>query len=156
MCLLSDRLAQLFHLQSSPCGWHLFCSLHIVILHTFSPHIGGFNIVKHVLAGHYPTHVDIVQITVSSSEIYRTLHSDFIMLKCTCTVLCTALCNARWVLGDPVFPFDGLLLSFHHSSVIRLSHFFSLWWMCYCSMWLTLAVCIVYRMLCKCAETSHF
>ena len=36
--------------------------------------------------GMYTAHVEIRQEIVSSSEVYRTIHSDFMMFKITCTV----------------------------------------------------------------------
>ena len=60
-------------------------------MHTFSPHIGGFDRLKNMAPSVYPAYVEIRKETVSSSKVYRTIHSDFMMLKRTCTVLNTAL-----------------------------------------------------------------
>ena len=56
----------------------------------------------------YPAHVEIGQITVTASEVYRPIHTDFVTLKCTFTVLNTRLSRAVGVLITPTFSFrDG-------------------------------------------------
>ena len=65
----------------------IFCCLHIAIVHTFPIHIDGFDRRKTMDPGKYTSYVEIRQETVSSSEVYRTIHSDFMMLKCICTLL---------------------------------------------------------------------
>ena len=56
-------------------------------MYAISPLTRGFHGVKNFIPGMYPADVEIRQETVSSSEVYRTIDTGFMMLKCTCTVL---------------------------------------------------------------------
>ena len=72
-------------------------------MHTFAPLMRAFNSVKFSIPNMYPAHIEIGQVTVTTSEVYRTIHTDVMMLKCTFIVLNTTLCSALWVLITPLF-----------------------------------------------------
>ena len=78
------------------------------MVHTFTPLVRAFNSVNFSIPHMYPAHVEIGQITVTASEVYRTIHTAFMTLKCTFTVLNTRRSRAVSVLITPTFSFrDG-------------------------------------------------
>ena len=52
------------------------------MMHTFAPLIRAFNSVTFSIPHTYPAHIEIGQVIVTTSEVYRTIHTDFMMLKC--------------------------------------------------------------------------
>ena len=64
------------------------------MMHAFTPLVRTFNTGKFSIPHMYPAHVEIGQIIFAASEMYRTIHGDFMTLKCTVTVLNTRRSSA--------------------------------------------------------------
>ena len=64
------------------------------MMHAFTPLVRAFNSVKFSIPHMYPAHVEIGQITVTASEVYRPIHTEFMTLKCTFIVLNTRRSSA--------------------------------------------------------------
>ena len=78
--------------------------MQITMLHIFTPLVRALNSVKFSGPHMYPAQVEIGQITVTASEVYRTIHTAFMTLKCTFSVLNTRRSRAVCVLITSLFP----------------------------------------------------
>ena len=59
------------------------------MMHAFPPLVGTFDTGKLSIPHVYHARVEIGQMMFTASKLYRTVHGDFMTLKCTVTVLTT-------------------------------------------------------------------
>ena len=73
------------------------------MMHAFTPLVSTFNSGKFSILHVYPAHVEIGQVIFTASEVDRTIHGDFMTLKCTVTVLTTRRSSTVEYI-TPLFP----------------------------------------------------
>ena len=59
------------------------------MMHAFPPLVRAFDTAKFSVPHVYPARIEIGQKLFAASKLYRTVHGDFMTLKCTVTVLTT-------------------------------------------------------------------
>ena len=108
MYLLSNAPAQVFSLQTSARGHHIFRRFPIFVMHAFLPLIGALNCVKFSTPHAYSTSIKIRQITIATSKSNRTIHACIMMLTFTFTLLYMR-CSASAVHLGFLYLLDGWL-----------------------------------------------